>query len=177
MNRQLSALRTDDFDSAYQYAATGVQQKFSRTQFELMIRRDFSSMTEAHRVEFGAVQVAGAAALVQVFLTTPDGASARLSLQFYGGGGRLENRRRPAPGPATAAPACAGSTFERLTSRKGNAEQTRIRVGRAQFASRRARRDEKEVPRARLHFAACHRPFQANEDRKSRLLRGNASSA
>ncbi len=74
VNRQLSALRTDDFDSAYRHAASGVQQKFSRTQFELMIRRDFWSMTEAQRVEFGAVQVAGATALVQVFLTTPDGA-------------------------------------------------------------------------------------------------------
>ena len=74
VNRQLFALRTDDFDSAYRHAASGVQQKFSRTQFELMIRRDFSSMTEAHRVEFGTVQVAGAAALVQVFLITPDGA-------------------------------------------------------------------------------------------------------
>jgi hypothetical protein len=74
VNRQLSALRSDDFDNAYRHAASGVQQKFSREQFELMIRRDFSSMTEAQRVEFGAVQVAGAAALVQVFLTTPDGA-------------------------------------------------------------------------------------------------------
>jgi len=75
VNRQLFALRTDDFDSAYRHAASGVQQKFSRTQFELMIRRDFSSMTEAHRVEFGTVQVAGSAALVQVFLITPNGAT------------------------------------------------------------------------------------------------------
>ena len=73
VNRQLSALHSDDFDSAYRHAASGVQQKFSREQFELMIRRDFSSMTEAQRVEFGAVQVAGGAALVQVYLTTPDG--------------------------------------------------------------------------------------------------------
>ena len=73
VNRQLFALRSDDFDSAYQHASSGVQQKFSRAQFELMIRRDFWSMTEAQRVEFGAVQVAGGAALVQVFLTAPDG--------------------------------------------------------------------------------------------------------
>jgi Domain of unknown function (DUF4864) len=73
VNRQLFALRSDDFDSAYRHAASGVQQKFSRAQFELMIRRDFWSMTEAQRVEFGTIQVAGPAALVQVFLTTPDG--------------------------------------------------------------------------------------------------------
>jgi len=73
VNRQLSAFRAADFDGAYQHAATGVQQKFSRSQFELMIRRDFSPMTEPAQVEFGAVRVAGAAALVQVFLTAPDG--------------------------------------------------------------------------------------------------------
>jgi hypothetical protein len=73
VNRQLSAFRAADFDSAYRHAAAGVQQKFSRSQFELMIRRDFSPMTEAEHVEFGAVRVVGAAALVQVFLTAPDG--------------------------------------------------------------------------------------------------------
>lgn len=74
VNRQLCALREANFDSAYRHAAAGVQEKFSRSQFELMIRRDFSSMTEAEHVEFGAVRVGGAAALVQVFLTAPDGA-------------------------------------------------------------------------------------------------------
>jgi Domain of unknown function (DUF4864) len=74
VNRQLFDLRSDDFDSAYRHAASGVQQKFTRAQFELLIRRDFWSMREAQRVEFGAVQVTGAAALVHVFLTTPDGA-------------------------------------------------------------------------------------------------------
>lgn len=74
VNRQISAFRTADFDSAYRHAAAGVQQKFSRSQFELMIRRDFSPMTEAEHVEFGPVAVAGASALVQVFLTAPDGA-------------------------------------------------------------------------------------------------------
>jgi hypothetical protein len=73
VNRQLSAFRSEDFDSAYRHAAAGVQQKFSRSQFELMIRRDFSSMTKAEHVEFGAVRVAEAGALVQVFLTAPNG--------------------------------------------------------------------------------------------------------
>ncbi|MEO7724167.1 MAG: DUF4864 domain-containing protein [Chthoniobacterales bacterium] len=74
VNQQLSALRADDFDTAYRQAASGVHQKFSRDQFELMIRRDFSSMTEAQRIEFGIVQVAGGVAYAQVFLTTPGGA-------------------------------------------------------------------------------------------------------
>ncbi len=75
VNRQLSDLRSDDFDSAYRRAASGVQQKFSREQFELMIRRDFVSMTQAQRIEFGTVQAAGGVAYAQVYLTTPDGAT------------------------------------------------------------------------------------------------------
>jgi len=71
--RQLSAFRAADFGSAYRHAAAGVQQKFSLPQFELMIRRDFSPMTRAQHVEFGAVRMAGATALAQVFLTAPDG--------------------------------------------------------------------------------------------------------
>jgi hypothetical protein len=73
INRQLSAFRTADFDSAYGHAAAGLQEKFSRAQFELMIRRDFSPMTRAERVEFGAVHIAGPAALVQVLLTDRGG--------------------------------------------------------------------------------------------------------
>jgi hypothetical protein len=73
MNGQLADLRAADFASAYQYAASGMQQKFSRTQFEVMIRRDFITMTEAARVEFGAVRITASSALAQVFLTTPDG--------------------------------------------------------------------------------------------------------
>jgi Domain of unknown function (DUF4864) len=74
VNRQLSAFRTADFDGAYRQAASNVQQEFSRSQFELMIRRDFSPMTEAEHVEFGALSVADGSALVQVFLRAPDGA-------------------------------------------------------------------------------------------------------
>ncbi len=87
INRQLSALRASDFESAYQRAAAGVQEKFSRTQFELMIRRDFASMTETSEVEFGAVAVTGATALVQVFLTTADGATREYLYSFSAEGG------------------------------------------------------------------------------------------
>jgi len=73
VNHQLSALRANDFDAAYQQAATGVQQKFSRTQFEQMIRRDFACMIEAGEVEFGTVEIAGPTAIVQVYVTTRDG--------------------------------------------------------------------------------------------------------
>jgi uncharacterized protein DUF4864 len=73
VNRQIAAFRTDDFDAAYRHAATGVQQKFSPSEFEQMIRRDFSTMMQAEHVEFGAVSVVGASAVVQVLLRAPDG--------------------------------------------------------------------------------------------------------
>jgi hypothetical protein len=73
VHRQLSALHANDFDSAYRNAASGVQQKFSRAQFELMIRRDFPSLQEAARVEFGDVEVAGGTAIARVFIIAPDG--------------------------------------------------------------------------------------------------------
>ena len=73
VNRQIAAFRTADFDSAYRHAATGVQKKFSRSEFEQMIRRDFSAMTQAEHVEFGAISVTGASAVVQVLLRASDG--------------------------------------------------------------------------------------------------------
>ena len=73
VNNQIAAFRTADFDTAYRHAATGVHQKFSRNEFELMIRRDFSPMTQAEHVEFGAISVAGASAVVQVLLRASDG--------------------------------------------------------------------------------------------------------
>ena len=73
VNQQLVAFRTSDFRSAYHYAATGVQQKFTLTQFEAMVRRDFPEMTRSHRVEFGLVRIQGGTALVQVFFIGRDG--------------------------------------------------------------------------------------------------------
>jgi hypothetical protein len=73
VNRQLADFRADDFTSAYEYAASGMQRKFSRTQFERMIRRDFASMTRVARVEFGAIRVADDAVFMQVFLIGSEG--------------------------------------------------------------------------------------------------------
>jgi hypothetical protein len=67
VNSQLAAFRAADFSRAYRNASSAVQQKFSLPQFESMIRRDYSAITETHRVEFGFVQVQGSTALVPVF--------------------------------------------------------------------------------------------------------------
>lgn len=73
VNSQLAAFRASDFSSAYRNAASGVQEKFSLSQFENMVRRNYAAVTETHRVEFGTVQVEGASALVQVFFVAQDG--------------------------------------------------------------------------------------------------------
>jgi hypothetical protein len=67
VNRQITAFRSHDFPSAYQHAATGVQQKFTVAQFTAMVRRDYPELAHLRGVEFGEVQVRGAAASVEVF--------------------------------------------------------------------------------------------------------------
>lgn len=74
VNEQLVAFRSADFQSAYQHAAVGVQQKFTLAQFETMVRRNYPEMTRACRVEFGFVKVEGGSALVQVFFFGENGA-------------------------------------------------------------------------------------------------------
>ncbi len=71
---QLVAFRADDFRSAYLYAASGVQQKLSLPQYERLARRDYKTMAQAQRVEFGEVAVEGSDAEVQVFFVAADGA-------------------------------------------------------------------------------------------------------
>lgn len=67
VNDQLSAFRAADYTSAYRYAATGMQQKFTLPQFERMVRRNYGHVANARRVEFGSVRVDGADATVEVF--------------------------------------------------------------------------------------------------------------
>ena len=73
VNNQLTAFRADDYPSAYRYAATGLQQKFTLPQFERMVRRNYAHMAAARRVEFGSVQVDRGSARVHVFVFTDDG--------------------------------------------------------------------------------------------------------
>lgn len=73
VSNQLAAFRADDFRSAYQYAASGVQQKFTPKQFEAMIRANYPAIARASRVEFGPIQAHDASAVVQVFFFAPGG--------------------------------------------------------------------------------------------------------
>ncbi|HEV2095039.1 MAG TPA: DUF4864 domain-containing protein [Chthoniobacterales bacterium] len=82
VTQQLAAFRAADFTSAYRYAASGVQHKFSRGQFEQMVLREHSEMTRDARVEFGLIKLEGTAATMQVFLLRHDG-SARAFLYSF----------------------------------------------------------------------------------------------
>jgi hypothetical protein len=67
VNEQLAAMRAADFTGAYRKASSGVQQKFTLPQFERMVRHNYGEMTAAHRVEFGAIEMQGSSAYLQVF--------------------------------------------------------------------------------------------------------------
>lgn len=70
---QVSAFRADDFPLAYSQASNGMQHKFNPSQFEEMIRRDYSDITSADRVEFGLVKCREQHAIMQVFFIGHDG--------------------------------------------------------------------------------------------------------
>ncbi len=73
VNQQLTAFRAADFRNAYRQAATGVQQKFTLTQFEKMIRQRYPEIMRERRIEFGLVRLEGENAFVQVFFFAADG--------------------------------------------------------------------------------------------------------
>jgi hypothetical protein len=75
VNDQLAAMRAADFSSAYGKATSGVQQKFTLPQFEAMVRRNYADMTAAQRVEFGAIEVHGSNAYLQVFFFDAEGSA------------------------------------------------------------------------------------------------------
>ena len=73
VSEQLAAVRADDYVNAYRYSASGVQQKFTLPQFEAMVRQSYDFIARGDRVEFGAAQVKGGAASVNVFFISSDG--------------------------------------------------------------------------------------------------------
>ncbi len=88
VENQLAAFRTADYSSAYRHAASEVQQKFTVPQFEAMIRHDFAEMTNAQHIEFGFVNVNGAAAVVHVFFTGENGATRSFLYSLNAEGGK-----------------------------------------------------------------------------------------
>ena len=68
VNQQLTAVRSADFESAYHFAAAGVQQRFTRSEFEKMVRAEYPEMMRGSRVEYGEATIAGQSASVQVYV-------------------------------------------------------------------------------------------------------------
>lgn len=104
VNDQLTAFRASDFPGAYRRAASGVQQKFTLPQFELMVRRNYATMLHAHRVEFGSVHVEHGSAVVQVFFFG-DGESVRsflYNLTAEGNAWKIESVEELRPYESTA---------------------------------------------------------------------------
>lgn len=67
INRQLGALRTSDFPSAYRQASATFRQQCDVKQFTAMIRREYPLLARAERVEFGQIEKNGPHALIQVY--------------------------------------------------------------------------------------------------------------
>lgn len=75
VNQQLIAFRASDFQGAYHYAAAGVQKKFTLSEFEKMVRRNYPEMARAERVEFGFVEARAGGAVVQALFFDADGSA------------------------------------------------------------------------------------------------------
>ncbi len=73
LSEQLAAFRAADYPGAYRSAASGLQQRFTQSQFEAMIRQSYAEFATAHRIEFGSVQVQSHTAFVQVFIFADEG--------------------------------------------------------------------------------------------------------
>ena len=71
--RQIMAMRSDDFASAYRHVSTGFQEKFNVEAFADLARTDYPAVRTAERVEFGAVRWDGRRALVPVYFFLPNG--------------------------------------------------------------------------------------------------------
>lgn len=73
VNRQLGDLRGGDFSRAYEYASSGIQQRYNVEQFAAMVQANYPGMTQVSRAEYGLVQTNGRHATMQVYLIGRDG--------------------------------------------------------------------------------------------------------
>jgi len=74
VDRQLGDFRHGDFSRAYEYASTGIQERYSVEQYAAMVQADYPRMTRVNRAEYGSVQTSGRHATMEVYLIGDDGA-------------------------------------------------------------------------------------------------------
>ena len=73
VNNQLQGLSEADFPRAYEYASSGIQQRFNLEQFSRMVREDYPGLMQVSHAEYGAVERHGPRATMQVYLIGQDG--------------------------------------------------------------------------------------------------------
>ncbi len=71
--KQLSAMRSDDYVSAYQQASMSFQEKFNLETFTDIARAEYPGLVRAARVEFGAVRFEGRHAYLPAYFILPEG--------------------------------------------------------------------------------------------------------
>ena len=69
LGKQLNAIRSEQFDEAYQYASFGIRSQIPLTEFERMVRIQFEPMLRYEKLEFSEVYDDGAQALVRARLS------------------------------------------------------------------------------------------------------------
>jgi hypothetical protein len=67
--KQLNAIRSEQFDEAYQSASFGIRSQIPLTEFERMIRIQFEPMLRYEQLEFSEVYDDGSQALVRARLS------------------------------------------------------------------------------------------------------------
>lgn len=71
--KQLAAIRSDDYVSAYQQASMSFQERFNVGAFIDLARTEYPGLVKAVRVEFGAVRFEGRHAYIPAYFILPDG--------------------------------------------------------------------------------------------------------
>jgi hypothetical protein len=69
LGKQLNAIRSEQFDEAYQYASFGIRSQIPLTEFERMVRIQFEPMLRYEKLEFSEVYDDGTQALVRARLS------------------------------------------------------------------------------------------------------------
>ena len=71
--KQLSAIRQDDYSSAYRQVSMSFQEKFNLASFTDLARTEYPGLVRATRVEFGAVRFEGRRASIPAYFFLPEG--------------------------------------------------------------------------------------------------------
>jgi hypothetical protein len=95
--KQISAVRTADYSSAYQQVSSTVQERYDIEAFSDHLRSDYPELSRTTRVEFGPVQLSGRRATVEVYFVLKEGTRGKSTGRACKSAGR----------PASASAACA----------------------------------------------------------------------